>query len=102
MRIFLSIKWQNMLHHVNFPVEKGIDRRFPATKIHVERNPTTICGREFPWEFSRADVGQIAMSNPDEIAFIGIYIGIHRYSNIFRSFFLSYWISPLILYINWS
>lgn len=70
----------------SFPVEKGIDRRFPATKIHVERNPTTICGREFPWEFSRADVGQIAMSNPDEIAFIGIsleFIDIQTFLDLF-------------------
>lgn len=82
-------------HYVNFPdnffpVEKEIDRRFPAAKVHVERNPITIRGREFPWEFSRADVGQIAMSNPDEIAFIGIYIGMHwmMYSTIFISFSL--------------
>lgn len=85
-------------------MEKRIDRRFPAIEVHVERNPTTICGREFPWESSRADVGQIAMSNPDEIAFIGIYIGIHRYSNIFKSFFFFLLIVlnfPLILDINW-
>lgn len=61
----------------SFPVGKtGLIEDFPPLKYTSNENPTTICGREFPWEFSRADVGQIAMSNPDEIAFIGICIGI--------------------------